>query len=110
MAGTPEEDLLGWLEREEESLGFGSVADGLQDIDAARQLFYDELRYDMTPSQFLALREASSLRYEQLPSIGIDYNRVERSWGYQDTYRDIISGKFISRDDVFSMLSTIRSL
>jgi len=110
MAGTPEEDLLGWLEREEESLGFGGVQDALSDVERARALFYDELGYDLTDSQFQALRSASDLRYEELPSVGVSYSRVEHSWGYQDTYRDVISGQFISRDDVFSLLSTVRSL
>ena len=108
MAGTPEEDLLGWLEREEESLGFSTVADALGDIETARSLLYDELGYDITEAQFEALTTASVLRYEELPSIGISYSRVEQAWGYQDIFRDIITGQFISREDVWSLLATIR--
>jgi hypothetical protein len=110
MAGTPEEDLLGWLEREEESLGFSEVQDALGDIDKARALLYDELGYDITESQFEALSSASTMRYEELPSAGITYDRVEQSWGYQDTYRDIVTGRFVSAEDVFSLLSVIRGL
>jgi len=110
MAGTPEEDLLGWLEREEESLGFSEVQDALGDIEKARSLLYDELGYDITEAQFDALSSASYLRYEELPTIGVSYSRLERSWGYQDIYRDITSGRLVSAEDVFSLISTIRGL
>lgn len=110
MAGTPEEDLLGWLEREEESLGFSDIQDALGDIEKARLLLYDELGYDITESQFEALQRASMLRYEELPSIGVSYGRIEQAWGYQSTYRDITTGRFVSAEDVFSLLSTTRGL
>jgi predicted Ser/Thr protein kinase len=108
MAGTPEEDLLGWLEREEESLGFSTFQDALGDIERARSLLYDELGYDITEAQFEALTGAAVLRYEELPSIGVSYMRYEHAWGYQDTYRDIATGRFVSGEDVFSLLSVIR--
>jgi hypothetical protein len=110
MAGTPEEDLLGWLEREEESLGFSAVADALGDIESARALLYDELGYDITESQFEALTGASALRYEELPSVSVSYGRYEQAWGYQATYRDIATGRFVSAEDVFSLLSVVRGL
>jgi len=108
MAGTPEEDLLGWLEREEQRLGFGAVDTGLEDLDKARDLFYDELGYDVTESQFEALKGAVYTRYEELPSIGITYDRYEQPWGFQDTYRDVITGRFTAKEDVFNLLATIR--
>ena len=108
MAGTPEEDLLAWLEREEESLGFASVESGLQDIDRARDLFFDELGYNLTDDQFAGLQAASYLRYEELPTIGISYGRIEQKWGYQATYRDVITGRFATKGDVYSLLATIR--
>jgi hypothetical protein len=80
------------------------------DITTARALLYDELGYDITDAQFDALRGAAALRYEELPSIGITYLRVEQSWGYQDLYRDIATGRFASREDVFSLLDFARSL
>lgn len=110
MAGTPEEDLLGWLEREEENLGFSEVQDALGDIEKARGLLYDELGYDITESQFEALSGASRMRYDELPSIGVSYSRVEQSWGYQDMYRDIVTGRLVSQEDVFSLLSFVRGL
>jgi len=108
MAGTPEEDLLAWLEREEERLGFTSVDDAMEDIQRARDLFYDELGYDVTDSQFIGLQDALTIRYTELPSIGVAYSRVEQAWGYQPIYRDTVTGRFISGSDVRSALSTLR--
>lgn len=108
MAGTPEEDLLGWLEREEERLGFSTMQDALGDVERARALLYDELGYDITEAQFDALRGASTLRYEELPSISVTYSRIEYPWGYQDIYRDIVTGRFLSGEDVFTLLSGVR--
>ena len=116
MVGTPEEDLLAWLEREETELRpdqtfgerFAEVHEALTDIDKARELFYRELGYDIKDEQFEALRHASTLRYEELPTIGISYGRIEQKWGYQETYRDVITGRFVSSTDVYSLLATIR--
>lgn len=108
MAGTPEEDLLAWLEREEERLGFTSVDDALTDISRARDLFYDELGYDVTDDQFKGLQDALYTRYDELPVIGIEYSRIEQSWGYQPVYRDIITGRFISGQAVRDALDFLR--
>jgi len=108
MAGTPEEDLLAWLEREEERLGFTAVDDALTDVGKARALFFEELGYDMTDAQFEAMQNASFLRYEELPSIGTSYERIEQKWGFQETFRDTITGRFVAKEDVFSLLAAIR--
>ena len=108
MAGTPEEDLLAWLEREEENLGFDLVQEALGDLERARQLFYEELGYDMTDDQFNALSGASTLRYEEMPAVGIDYGRIEQTWGFQPVYRDLMTGRFVSKQDAFSLLATAR--
>lgn len=108
MAGTPEEDLLAWLEREEERLGFTTVDDALTDISKARTLFYEELGYDMTEEQFSGLKQAIFTRYEELPSIGVSFTRFEQKWGYQEVYRDVITGRFVGKADVWSLLATIR--
>lgn len=108
MVGTPEEDLLGWLEREEERLGFTTIEDALSDIERARMLFYDELGYDITDAQFQGLKDAQYLRYDELPSVGVSYARFEQTWGYQNVYRDIVTGRFVSASDVWSLLATIR--
>lgn len=109
MAGTPEEDLLAWLEREEERLGFTSVDDALADISKARDLFYDELGYDITDDQFRGLQDALTTRYEELPAVGVSYGRVEQMWGYQPVYRDVATGRFVSGADVRAALEFLRS-
>lgn len=108
MTGTPEEDLLAWLEREEEQLGFTSVDGALGDIEKARALFYDELGYDITDDQFRGLQDALATKYEELPSIGVSYGRIEQDWGYQPVYRDLTTGRFISGSDVQSALGVLR--
>lgn len=108
MAGTPEEDLLAWLEREEERLGFTSVDTGLEDISKARDLFYDELGYDVTDDQFKGLQDALTTRYEEFPAIGVSYSRIEQAWGYQPVYRDAVTGRFTSGGDVRAALTTLR--
>lgn len=108
MAGTPEEDLLAWLEREEERLGFTSVDNALRDIQQARDLFYDELGYDITEEQFKGLQDALFMRYDELPTIGVSYSRIEQAWGYQPSYRDVITGRFVAGGDVRSALATLR--
>lgn len=108
MAGTPEEDLLAWLEREEERLGFTSVDDALRDIQKARDLFYDELGYDITDEQFRALSNTLNVRYEELPAVGVEYSRIEQPWGYQPIYRDVVTGRFVSGVDVRAALGELR--
>ena len=98
MAGTPEEDLLAWLEREEQNLGFTTVEGGLENLTKARALFYDELGYDITESQFAALKDSQILRYSELPMIGAAYDRVEQAWGWQPVFR--IKGRFASWEQV----------
>lgn len=108
MAGTPEEDLLAWLDREEQRLGLTGIETALSDVSKARQMFYDELGYDITDGQFTGLRSALESRYEELPAIGIEYARYEHSWGFQPMYRDIVSGRFVSAGDVAASLSFYR--
>jgi len=108
MPGTPEEDLLAWLEREEERLGFTAIDDALDDITAARALLYEELGYDLTDEQFQGLRGALSTRYEDLPAIGVDYSRIEHDWGFQSVYRDAVTGRFVAGADVRAALDILR--
>ena len=110
MAGTPEEDLLGWLEREEEILGFSDVDDALTDIGKARQLFYDELGYNMTEEQFEGLSGAFNTRYEELPDVGVQFELQITKWGTQPTFRDTVSGRFVSKEDTFSLIAEKRKL
>jgi len=110
MVGTPEEDLLAWLEREEERLGFTSVDNALIDITKARDLFYNELGYDITDNQFRGLQDALNIRYEELPAVGVSYERVEQSWGYQPVYKDIVTGRFTSGSAVREALDFLRGV
>ncbi len=108
MPGTPEEDLLEWLEREEERLGFTSIDDALDDITKARDLLYEELGYDITEEQFTGLQHALKTRYEDFPAIGVEMKRFEQPWGYQTIYRDILSKQFISGESVRAALEILR--
>jgi len=109
MTGTPEEDLLGWLEREEEVIGFNEMQRGLTgDYEEARERFFGQITGDLTENQFDSLKAASRLRYEELPQIGVSFGRVEQAWGYQETFRDVITGRFVKAEDAFSLLATIR--
>lgn len=110
MAVTSEEKYMDWLDREEERLGFTAIEDAMGDIEDARALFYEELGYDMTEGQFLALKGTLQTRYEEFPAISITFERIEQKWGYQPAYRDITTGRFVSREDVYSLLTTIRGL
>jgi len=110
MAGTPPEDLLQWLEREEQILGFTAVDDALYDLAEAQKLFYDELGYDLTEAQFSALGEASALRYEYFPEAGVSYTRTFREdyQGWQDLYRYAPTGQFINIEQAMGLVSVIR--
>jgi len=125
MAGTPEEDLLGWLDRAEEKVGFDALQDALaQDIEEARLLLYEELGY-LSDDQIETLRSASTWRYEELPSIGVTYtsqdvfrdpttgrfvSRISATWGASPIgyLREEATGKYISFEDAFKMLAKLR--
>jgi len=108
MAGTPEEDLLGWLEREEEHFGFSEFEDMMTDFEKARKMWYDEMGWDMTEEQFTSLHHAADLRYDELPSISINFSLREYKSGWVPQYRDVVSGRFVAGADVFNLLATIR--
>lgn len=103
-----EAKMLGWLERSEEILGFSEVQSALTDMEKAQELFYNELGYDISGAQFERLQAASELRYEEMPAIGVSSDLIDRAWGFQRVYRDVITGRFVSGADVVSLLSTIR--
>ena len=98
MAGTPEEDLLAWLEREEENLGFTTLQNALGDFESAHDLFIEMLGYDLQESQFQALNDAVKVRYVDFPLAGIQTTKDEHMWGFQTSYR--IKGRFASFDQV----------
>jgi len=97
MAGTPPEDLLAWLTREEEVLGAGVIERSLTDLEEARKLLYQELGYEPTEPQLEAWQQAGVSKYEALPELGIQLFPVERVWGTQYSYYSYATHRFISK-------------
>lgn len=106
MPREPEERYLEWLERVEESVGFDRTVRASTDVEEARRLLYDELGYEPTKTQLDAFMSSGVTRYEQLPILGIRHEMVEHWWGYESSYRDIITGRFVRPEDVMSALRT----
>jgi hypothetical protein len=105
MAKSKEERYLEWLEREEESLGLDTMLMVSEDIDYARQLLWQELGYEPTEAQLDAFTATANIKYAILPDVGVHYERIEQAWGFQPTYRDISTGRFISRDEALSRIA-----
>lgn len=102
-----EERYLEWLEREEEVLGLDAIIRASTDIEEARRLLFDELGYEPTGSQLDAFMGAGMMKYQQLPEIGVGFERIEHVWGYQPTYRDLLTSRFISRTTVEQAIATL---
>lgn len=100
MAGTPPEDLLEWLTREEEILGTDAIERGMIDVEAARSLLYEELGYEPTESQLEAWMGAGVTKYETLPEIGVSLFSIERAWGTQYTYYSYATHRFVGVSEV----------
>lgn len=107
MAGTPPEDLLEWLLREEENLGVDVVERATLDMEAARELLYRELGYEIKDEHARAFMEAGRLKYEKLPEVSISFECLPQPWGYQSVYRDIATGRFIKREDVSAAIDVV---
>lgn len=104
MANTPEEDILGWLQREEESIGIDKVVLAGSDIDIARLTLFQELGYDPTTSQLNAFMDAANTKYNTLPSIDIGYIGRNPFSPATPSYRDLKTGRFVSRKTVQELL------
>ena len=102
-----EERYLEWLEREEEVLGLDAIIRASPDIEDARRLLFDELGYTPTDAQLDAFMGAGTMKYQQLPEIGVGFERIEHTWGYEPTYRDLITGRFVSRRDVETTIAAL---
>jgi hypothetical protein len=100
MAETPAEDLMSWLQREEEVIGVAGMERASTDIEEAEDMLYEELGYPPSDAQLSAFMETAKTRYEAFPEIGITSYRFERDWGYQTVYRDVATGRFTSYSDV----------
>jgi len=106
VAGTPPEDLLEWLTREEEALGTEAVERGTTDIEEARRLLYEELGYEPTESQLDAWMGAGKAKYEVLPEIGVSLLSFERPWGTQYSYYNYATHRFIGKTEAMEAVRT----
>lgn len=104
MAGTPPEDVLEWLTREEERLGTEAVERATLDIDEARKLLYSELGYDPTESQLEAWMRAGTTKYETLPQLGVELIPLKRPWGTQFSYYDYARHRFTKVETVIEAI------
>ena|SRR3990172_5948348 len=109
MTDTPE--IAAWLTRFEKRFGETQTASALQQLRAARELFYNELGYNITRRQFEALKGESDFREGPFKELGI---KVEQGRTYRDkehrdivnqqNYRDIKTGQFMKRVDVEELI------
>lgn len=100
MPETPPEKLMGWLTREEEEFGLTGAIERTIDPDTVREMLREELRYEPTGEQVGLMYEAAKYKYETLPTIGARPELYVRPWGKQITYRDVATGRFMSREAV----------
>lgn len=107
MTREVEEAYLEWLDREEESLGKAATVRLSADFDAAKEMLWGELGYEPADTQIEALMRAGEMRYKIMPEIGVSFERIEHVWGKQSTYRDIMTGRFISSTAVEQALATL---
>lgn len=95
-----------WLEREEERLGIVTTQRATTDIEEAKKMLYGELGYEPSETQVSTFMEMGKARYEIMPEVGVTSLRFERPWGYQTTYRDVTTGKFISYAETTARIKT----
>lgn len=107
---TNEERYMEWLGREEDTLGMETTERATADYDEMRRLLYDELGYEPSGAQIDALMSAGEMRYELLPLTSTQAKTFERWWGRQTTYRDVVTGRFVSKEDVFALMGVAKGL
>ncbi|GAH76272.1 unnamed protein product [marine sediment metagenome] len=100
MPETPPEKLMGWLTREEEEFGLTGSIERTIDPDTVREMLREELRYEPTEEQVGLMYGAARYKYETLPTIGVRPELYVRPWGKQVTYRDVTTGRFMSREAI----------
>uniref|UniRef100_A0A6H2A3K7 Uncharacterized protein n=1 Tax=viral metagenome TaxID=1070528 RepID=A0A6H2A3K7_9ZZZZ len=96
MPKEPEERYMEWLQREEELWGIVKMQRATTDEEELRELLYSELGYEPTESQVSSFMQFGKARYEIMPEVGVTSARFDRPYGYQQTYRDVATGRFIS--------------
>ena len=97
-----DEKYLEWLDREEDVLGLDDMMWASESEDNMFLLLKKELGYDPTDSQVSSLFNAAQQKFEVLPEVEVSYERIwyPEHLGYQSTYRDTSTGRFISKVDV----------
>jgi len=108
MAGTPEEDLLAWLEREEEAVGFAAFEEAMTDFQKARVMYFEQVGLDMSEDQFAALTAVGYTRYVELPAAGVTFTLRETKAGWYAQYKYEPTGQFISSEAAFGLLAMER--
>lgn len=107
MAGTPPEDLLEWLTREEEKLGLTRMTRATVDIDEARELLHRELGYEPSESQVSGFMGAGEAKYEVLPTLGVEIHPVVEKWGTRYRYYDFATRKWARISDVMEAVRKV---
>lgn len=106
MAGTPPEDLLAWLTREEERLGTTAVARAAGDYAATRDLLYDELGYEPEVAQIESLMGAYEVKNAILPELGIGIIPRETRYGKVYSYYNYATHRFTGAASVMEAVRT----
>ena len=97
MTDMPE--IAEWLTRFEKRFGANETASALGRLSDARDLFYDELGYNVTRKQFEALNQGENEKNQYLIELNIraetgrKFTHKDGSVTYQTNYRDI-KGRF----------------
>jgi len=100
MPKDPEERYLEWLDREEEKLGTDFMERATFDVDTFRTMLKDELTPEALAGNVQAILDAAETKYRDLGGVGAMFDRLQHAWGSQPIYRDLTTGRFISRDEI----------
>lgn len=100
MSDTPEEDLLALLDRLEEKLGADYMERATFDIDTFRKMLEDQLTPEALAGDMQVIIDAADTKYRELAEWGLRFERIEHAWGWQPAYRDLETGRFISREEM----------
>ena len=102
--GTEAPEIAQWLTRFEKRFGASESRQSMQQLSKARELFFDELGYDLTRKQFEALRSEANERTQEeiLDNVRVETGRkyISKKDGkeyYQTNYRDTRTGRFTKR-------------
>jgi len=101
------EDLLKWLEREEEEWGVEAMIGRTATEDRIAEWLQEELGIRYSPDLVPRYYEIARAKYEYMPSVAISTAVYERPYGKQLVYRDIATGRFIGFETVQERFVTL---